>query len=41
VKNAAQLNDLLSKVEKGASVTLQVKRGEATFYSTLKINNGE
>ncbi len=41
VKNAAQLNDLLSKMEKGASVTLQIKRGDATFYSTLKINNGE
>jgi serine protease Do len=41
IKSAAQLNDLLSKAEKGASVTLQLKRGEATFYSTLKINNGE
>ena len=41
VKNAAQLNELLSKMDKGASVTMQVKRGDATFYSTLKINNGE
>jgi len=41
VKTASQLNDMLSKMEKGASVTLQIKRGEATFYSTLKINNGE
>ena len=41
VKSAAQLNELLSKAEKGASVTLQVKRGETTFYSTLKINNGD
>jgi serine protease Do len=41
VKGAAQLNDLLSKAEKGASVTLQIRRGEATFFSTLKINNGE
>ena len=41
VKSAAQMNELLSKMEKGASVTLQIKRGDATFYSTLKINNGE
>jgi serine protease Do len=41
VKSAGQLNDLLAKMEKGASVTLQLKRGDATFYSTLRINNGE
>ncbi len=28
-KSAAQVNDVLSKVEKGASVTLQLKRGRA------------
>ncbi len=41
VKSAAQLNELLAKADKGASVTLQIRRGDATFYSTLKINNGE
>jgi len=40
-KNAAQVNDLLAKVEKGASVTLQLKRGEQQFFSTLKALNGE
>jgi serine protease Do len=40
-KNAAQLNDLLSKVEKGGSVTLQIRRGENTFFSTLKVPNGD
>ena len=41
VKSAAQLNELLAKAEKGASVTLQIRRGDGTFYSTLKVNNGE
>ena len=40
-KSAAQVNDLLAKVEKGASVTLQLKRGEQQFFSTLKALNGE
>jgi serine protease Do len=40
-KNAAQVNELLSKVEKGASVTLQLKRGEQQFFSTLRALNGE
>jgi hypothetical protein len=34
------LNGLLAKLDKGASVTLRLKRGEQEFFSTLKINNG-
>jgi hypothetical protein len=40
-KTAAQVNELLSKLEKGASVTLQLRRGDNTFFSTLKAPNGE
>jgi serine protease Do len=40
-KNAEQVNGLLSKMEKGASVTFRLRRGEQEFFSTLKINNGE
>ena len=39
--SAAQVNDTLSKLEKGASVTLQVRRGDNSFYTTLKLGNGE
>ena len=40
-KSAAQVNETLGKLEKGASVTLQVRRGDNTFYTTLKLGNGE
>ena len=40
-KSAAQLNDLLAKLEKGAPVTLQLRRGDNLFFATLKINGGE
>jgi serine protease Do len=40
-KTAAQVNDLLAKLDKNASVTLQVRRGDNTFYTTLKLGNGE
>ncbi len=40
-KSAEQVNGLLTKLEKGASVTLRLKRGEQEFFSTLRINNGE
>ncbi len=40
-KSAAQVNDVLSKVEKGASVTRQLKRGTQQFFSTLRALNGE
>jgi serine protease Do len=39
-KSAEQLNGMLAKLDKGASVTLRLKRGEQEFFSTLKINNG-
>ncbi|MDH4182072.1 MAG: PDZ domain-containing protein, partial [Betaproteobacteria bacterium] len=40
-RSAAQVNDLLAKLEKNASVTLQVKRGEQTFFATVRLPNGE
>jgi len=40
-KTAAQVNDMLGKLDKGASVTLQLKRGENTFFSTLRVPNGD
>lgn len=40
-KNADQVNSMLSKMEKGASVTFRLRRGEQEFFSTLRINNGE
>jgi len=40
-KSAAQVNDMLAKLDKGAAVTLQLKRGENTFYSTLRMPNGD
>jgi serine protease Do len=40
-RSAEQLNGLLAKLDKGASVTLRIKRGEQEFFSTLRINNGE
>jgi serine protease Do len=39
-KSAEQVNGLLAKMDKGASVTFRLKRGEQEFFSTLKINNG-
>jgi serine protease Do len=39
-RSAELLNGLLAKLDKGASVTLRLKRGEQEFFSTLKINNG-
>ncbi len=38
-KSADQVNAALGKLEKGASVTFRLKRGEQEFYSTLKLNN--
>src|SRR5688572_14263949 len=40
-KSAAQVNEFLAKLEKNASVTLQLKRGEQTFFSTIRLQNGE
>ena len=41
VKSAAQVNEYLAKLDKGASVTLQVRRGDNAFYTTLKLGAGE
>ncbi|MEP7276751.1 MAG: DegQ family serine endoprotease [Betaproteobacteria bacterium] len=41
VKSAAQINELLAKLDKGAPVTFQLRRGEAQFYATLRLPNGE
>jgi serine protease Do len=41
IKSAAQANDLLAKLDKGASVTFQLKRGDQQFFSTLRMPNGE
>lgn len=35
-KSAAQVNDLFAKLDKGAPVTLQVKRGDNQFFATLR-----
>ena len=40
-RSAAQVNEMLAKLEKNASVTLQLKRGEQTFFSTIRLQNGE
>ncbi len=40
-KSAAQLNEMLTKAEKGSSVTLQLKRGEQQFFATLRVNGDE
>jgi serine protease Do len=40
-KSAAAVNELLGKLEKGAAVTLQLRRGENQFFSTLRLVNGE
>ena len=32
---------VLAKLDKGGSVTLQVRRGDNTFFTTLKLGNGE
>jgi serine protease Do len=40
-KSAEQVNGILTKMEKGASVTFRLRRGEQEFFATLKINNGE
>ena len=41
VKSATQVNEYLAKLDKGASVTLQVRRGDNAFYTTLKLGAGE
>jgi serine protease Do len=41
VKTAAQMNDFLGKLEKGAAVTLRLKRGDNQFYATVRLLNGD
>jgi serine protease Do len=36
-KSAGQVNDVIGKLDKGASVTLQLKRGEQQFFSALRV----
>jgi serine protease Do len=40
-RSAAQVNDLLAKLDKSASVTLQLKREDQQFFATLRPPNGE
>jgi serine protease Do len=40
-KSADQVNGYLGKLDKGASVTLRLKRGEQEFFATLKLNGAE
>jgi serine protease Do len=40
-RSAAQVNELLGKLDKGESVTLRLKRGDQTFFSTVRLQNGE
>ena len=41
VRTAAQMNDFLAKLEKGAAVTLRLKRGDNQFYATVRLLNGD
>jgi serine protease Do len=38
-RNAEQVNALIAKLEKGAAVTFLLRRGDAQFYSSVKIGN--
>jgi len=40
-KSAEQVNGLIAKLEKGASVTFLLRRGELQFFSTLRVGAGE
>jgi serine protease Do len=39
-KNVEQVNALIAKLEKGSSVTFQLRRGEQQFFSTIRLGNG-
>ena len=39
-KSADQINALIAKLEKGAAVTFLLRRGDAQFYSSVKVGNG-
>jgi serine protease Do len=40
-KSAEQVNGLLGKVDKGASVAMRLRRGDQQFIATIRLNNGE
>ena len=40
-KSAEQVNGIIAKLEKGASVTFLLRRGELQFFSTLRVASGE
>jgi serine protease Do len=40
-KSADQVNTLLGKLEKGASVAMRLRRGDTQFVATIRLNNGE
>ena len=37
-KSAEQVNAAIAKLEKGSSVTFQMRRGEQHFYATIRVN---
>jgi serine protease Do len=39
-KTAEQVNGLIAKLEKGTSVTFQLRRGQQQFFSTVRLGNG-
>jgi serine protease Do len=39
-KSAEQVNGLIAKLEKGTSVTFQLRRGQQQFFSTVRLSNG-
>jgi serine protease Do len=39
-KTAEQINALIAKLEKGTSVTFQLRRGQQQFFSTVRLANG-
>ena len=40
-KTAAQVNEMIGKLDKGASITMQLKRGDQQFFAALRVPNGE
>ena len=40
-KSAAQVNENLARLDQGASVTLQLRRGDNQFFATVKLGNGD
>jgi serine protease Do len=40
-RSAEQVNSLIAKLEKGVAVTFLLRRGDAQFYSSVKIGSGE